>query len=160
MYKINTAIIKCALVLLLCGTVALFICWVPFLHEYVQELLANRDKELGFLCSLVYPIAALIALPAVATIVIAFRFPTAIVREEIFSNSTAKNLTIISALVSIACIIGLLSSLLLFLIGDRVLSPLLFFAFLVGCTLGIMLDVLARYVRRAAILKEEADHTL
>ena len=53
-----------------------------------------------------------------------------------------------------------MSALILFFIGDRVLSPLLFFAFFVGCILGLMLAVLSSYVKRAAALKEEVDHTL
>ena len=59
-----------------------------------------------------------------------------------------------------ACGAGISASLILFIIGDRILSPILFFAFLIGFTLGIMLAVLSNYVKRAAALKEEVDHTL
>jgi hypothetical protein len=160
MGKITINLIKCVLVLLLCSTVALFAFWLPSLHGYVRELLAELDESIYFLNFLVYPIAALIALPAVATVTVAFRFPSAIARDEIFSNSTAKNLKIISNMIFTACGAGISASLILFIIGDRILSPILFFAFLIGCTLGIMLAVLSNYVKRAAALKEEVDHTL
>ena len=160
MGKITINLIKCALVLLLCGTLALFALWLPSLHDYVCELLSHLDKSVNFLRLFVYPTAALIALPAIAAVAVAFRFPAAIARDEIFSNSTSKSLRIISNMIFLACAIGLLAALTLFLIGDRVLSPLLFFAFLVGCILGLMLSVLSSYVKRAEVLKEEVDHTL
>lgn len=160
MGKITINLIKCALVLLLCGILALFALWLPSLHSYVLELIADLDESVYFLRLLLYPIAALIALPVIVAVSIAFRFPAAIARDEIFSNGTAKSLRIISNMIFIACAIGLLSALMLFLIGDRVLSPLLFFAFFVGCILGLMLAVLSSYVKRAEALKEEVDHTL
>ena len=160
MGKITINLIKCALVLLLCGTLALFALWLPSLHDYVCELLSHLDESVNFLGLLVYPTAALIARPAIVIVAVAFRFPAAIARDEIFSNSTAKSLRIISIMVFLACTVGLLATLILFLISDRVLSPLLFFAFLVGCILGLMLSVLSSYVKRAAVLKEEVDHTL
>ena len=55
---------------------------------------------------------------------------------------------------------GFISVALLFIIGERVLAPLLLFTFIVGCILALMLAVLSSYVKRAAILKEEVDHTL
>ena len=160
MGKITINLIKCILALLLFGIVALFALWLPPLREYVREILTQSDGNLHFLKDLVYPIAALIALPAIAIVAVAFRFPAAIERDEIFSSNTAKSLRLISNLLFFSCAIGFISAILLFTIGEYVLSPLLFFAFFVGCTLALMLAVLSSYVKRAAILKEEADHTL
>ena len=81
MGKITVNLIKCALVLLLCGTLALFALWLPSLHSYVCELLSHLDESVNFLRLLVYPTAALIALPAIAAVAVAFRFPAAIARH-------------------------------------------------------------------------------
>ena len=160
MGKITINLVKFALVLLLFGVVALFAFWLPSLHGYVRELLSKADAQLYFLGNLFYPLSALISLPLIAIIGVAFRFPNAIERDEIFSSSTAKSLRLISNMMFISCIVGFISVALLFIIGERVLAPLLLFTFIVGCILALMLAVLSSYVKRAAILKEEVDHTL
>ena len=160
MGKITINLIKCILAVLIFGIVALFVLWVPSLHKYVEEILAQSNANLNFLCYLVYPLCTLIAMPALALVAVAFRFPRAIERDEIFSTGTAKRLKLISNLIFISCAAGFTSVILLFIIGERVLSPLLFFAFFIGFTLGLMLAVVSDYVKRAAILKEEVDHTL
>jgi hypothetical protein len=58
------------------------------------------------------------------------------------------------------CILLLGAVVLLLLIGELLVSPLLALIDLIGFALGFLLHVLADYVRRAAILKEEADATL
>ena len=160
MGKITINLVKFALVLLLFGVVALFAFWLPSLHGYVRELLPKADTQLYFLGNLFYPLSVLIALPLIAIIGVAFRFPGAIERDEIFSRNTAKSLGLISSLMFSSCIVGFTAVTLLFVIGDRILSPLLLFTFVAGCILALMLAVLSRYVKRAAILKEEVDHTL
>jgi hypothetical protein len=63
-------------------------------------------------------------------------------------------------LIFIGCAVGIASASLLIFIGERLLAPVLFLAFLIGAALGFMLAVLSGYVKRAAALKEEVDHTL
>ncbi|MBE6593688.1 MAG: DUF2975 domain-containing protein [Ruminococcaceae bacterium] len=159
MCRSTTILIKCALVLLLCGAIALFALWLPSLHEYVCELIEKSDLP-EFLSAFVYPISALITIPIITVVAIAFGFPAAIERDEIFSNGTAKRLKFISIMIYAACACGIIATALLFSVGDRVLAPLLLFAFFIGGVLALMLSVLSSYVKRAAILKEEVDHTL
>lgn len=159
MCKSTTILIKCILVLLLCGALALFALWLPSLHEYVCELIEKSDLP-EFLSAFVYPISALITIPIITVVAVAFGFPAAITHDEIFSNNTARRLKFISSMLYVVCALGIIASVLLFVIGDHILAPLLLFAFFIGGALALMLSVLSSYVKRAAILKEEVDHTL
>ena len=160
MTKFTVFAIRCALILLLCAITLFFALWVPTLHEEICELLHAQAEKLYMLHNLVFPLASIISLSAIGVVGIAFEFPSAISRDEIFSAQTAKRLMIIAVLIFIGCAVGIISASLLIFIGERLLAPVLFLAFLIGAALGFMLAVLSAYVKRAAALKEEVDHTL
>lgn len=160
MVKLTTAAVRCTLIILFCATVLIFALWVPSIHTLVCKLLQENHDQVYFLHYFVYPIASIIMCCALGVILVAFKFPASIKRDEIFSYPTAKKLSIISYLLSVASVLGFISALMLFLIGEHILSPVLAFAFLIGGCIALMLAILSSYVKRAAILKEEADHTL
>lgn len=127
------------------------LCWLPGAMEYMAAFIPMA--VLNWLCGM-------IALPFFAILASAFAFPKAIVRDTVFSAGTAILIHIIAIALLADC--SLLGAVAVWLLcaGESLLSPVLLFVALIGITVSVLFFILAGYVNRAAILKEEADATL
>lgn len=155
MKKALSIFIRMLLTFLIAASVIMCIFWLPQAVSY-----AARFFEVETAQALIYILCAVVAAPVFAIFGVSFVFPRAIEKETLFSMGIAKLLKIIGALLIADCIF--FSAILVFLLvaGERILAPALLFVGALGITVGSMLLVLSRYVKRAAILKEEVDYTL
>lgn len=144
-------LISLTLIVMVAGSVWMGIQWLPDVLVYMAQFLP--DAPLCWLCGL-------IAVPFFAILLAAFAFPVAVARDSVFSPQTAKLLHIIAITLLIDCLAFAAVALWLLRSGEALLSPVLLFVALIGMTIALMLSILARYVDRAAALKEEADGTL
>ncbi len=110
--------------------------------------------------TVIYAYGALVTLPCVAILIMSFGLSSAVANDRVFTLETAALLSRISAILFADCVLFLVSVIALFFVGEFTVSPLLALIDLIGYGLSILLRVLAGYIRRAAMLKEEADATL
>ncbi len=108
----------------------------------------------------VYIAGALFCLPAVAVLFIALPLSGAVKNDTVFTQRTAKTLALISYIMIADCTAFLIAVSVLALKGEFLLSPLFGMTGVIGIAVGVLLRVLSDYIKRAAILKEEADATL
>ena len=141
---------------MLAAGAAMYFLWMPGAVEYTSQFFGSPDIINYFM----YTISAVIALPLFGVTVVSFKFPTAIEKDSVFDKKTAKLLYVIGVTVIADCLIFLACTAMLVAVGERVLAPALAFVSAIGITVGLMLTVLSRYVKRAAELKEEVDCTL
>ncbi len=159
MKKNTPNLIRILLSIMIVSIIAMMVLWVPRAVSYAEGFLAESEGS-GWYGIVAYVISISVAVVAVAVFLISFRFPVAIEKGEIFTEKISVLLRRISILVIADCILFGAGTVGLFVLGDRVLSPALAFADVIGVALFGMLWVLSKYVKDAAVLKEEADCTL
>ncbi len=147
-------LVSFVLALMICGSALMALFWLPCAAEHISGFVFD-SKTLPF-----YLICAVIALPFVAILFIAFSFPFSIRNDTVFTAKTAKRIKIISFLLFADCIMLLVAAVVFLISGDTLISPALCFISLIGMTVALMLFILSGYVKKAAILKEESDYTL
>ena len=102
----------------------------------------------------------LLALPCLLILFLAIPFVNAVEKENVFRSETAKRLCLIARILLWDSILFLFSVLLLFFLGEQLVTPLLGILAIVGIALGIFLRILSDYIRDAALLQEEVEATL
>ena len=159
MKKTLPNMIRFLLVILSVVTIGMALLWTPNLLLYIKELIPVKSGS-NWLDLCTYSLSALITLITVSIFIISFKFPTAIENNEIFTLKIADILKVIALLVISDC--ALLSSgvAILFISGETLIAPLIAFVAVIGITVSSTLLVLSKYVKDAAYLKEEVDHTL
>ena len=137
----------------------LAVVWIPDVAEYVRNTLSDTKwaEVIGFG---VYALSWLIIAVALVIYALAFKFPSSVKNDAIFTDGTAKLIKRIAQLLLVDCALLLVGVIVLFVIGETMLSPLLLFFDIVGAAVFSMLFILSKYVKDAALLKEEVDHTL
>ncbi len=129
--------------------------FAEYLAFHLQE---NLHTELPL--PLLYAAGGLFMLPCLAVLFLALPLSTAIEQDTVFTPETANRLSLIAKLLFFVCggfllvIIGLLA------LKEFTFTPILGIVDLLGLSIATLLQVLAGYIRRAAILKEEVDATL
>ena len=156
MEKILRTFIIISLVAAIALVAIIFIFWLPALQQYVQSL----EGELPLFSDLVYPLSAIIALLNVSALGVALAFPSAMKKDQIFSDATASKLSLISLLLIISSAIIFACAALLLSIGDSLVAfPMIIIA-AISLLASFMLNILSSYVKRAAELKQEVEATL
>ena len=87
-------------------------------------------------------------------------FPKYIANDQIFSKITADLLKIIHIILGATCFLLCILGIILFAFREALFSFVFIGVGFIGMLVSLMLRVLSLYVRKAAILKEEADATL
>lgn len=150
-----------AVILLLLGAFAAFsICFIAGFAAYLDGFLEAAGKAIDRLPAIVWAYGALLTIPCAVILLMALRLPGAVQNDRIFTADTAALLSRIALIFCVDCILLLGAVILLLIAGELLVSPLLAIVDLIGFALAFLLHILADYVRRAAILKEEADATL
>lgn len=155
MRKHLSLIIRLALFVLLAAVAAMCVFWMPTAVEYAASFFGGDGARPAL-----YAVCGCIAAILVTVLGMAFRLPWAISADCIFHAKTALLLRRIAWLIFGDCLFFGAASVALLAAGDRLLAPALLFVDGIGFALMLMLWVLADYVNRAAVLKEEADATL
>ena len=151
-------IIRVVLIILIVSTVIMFLFWTPHAIDHTLDFV--RSEQTDTTRTILFAICAIITILLLMIFAISFNFCSEIATDTIFSQKTAARLRLISIMIFIDCAIFTTGIVWLFCLGERVLSPALAFVDVIGFTVALMLSVLSRYVHKAAILKEETDHTL
>lgn len=146
--------IRLALLLMVAAVAVMSFAWMPTAVDYASDFLGWAARPV------LYAVCGGIALGLAMVVVLAFRLPWAIDADCIFHARTARLLKGIAALLGGDCLLFGALAIALLTAGDILLAPVLLFVDGIGFCLTLMLFVLADYVGRAAILKEEADGTL
>lgn len=149
----NTIKYFLAAMLILCLAVCLF--WYPTAVEYVLGYMIFPGAR-----GLLYILGGAVTLPLLGIIGVAFRFPSLIVADAVFTRRTARLIKSIAITLFADCSLFAVVVVWVFAAGESVLSPALGFVAAIGFTVALMLYALSDYVGRAAALKEEADYTL
>lgn len=155
--------IRVLIVILILASAAMCIWWLERAIEYVLMFLrlvytdGVVPESVGVLIRI---LCGVVIAPLFAILLMSFSFPSAIEKDRTFSEKTAKLLNVIGTILVSDCTLfcALLSVLLFY--HESFVAPLLIFVGVLGITIGCTFLVLARYVKRAAALKEEADCTL
>jgi len=155
MKKTIPIMIRLLLTFMSIATLIMAFFWTPHLVLY-----ANEITNSAIVTPSAYTLSSLITAIALTVFVISFSFPTAIEKESIFTLGIAKNVKLIALLILIDCLLFAIGTVLLFILGDRLLSPALAFVDVIGIAVSAMLLVLSEYLKEASYLKEEADCTL
>ena len=149
------------LIIMTAATALMCILWLPQTIDYCEAFLIKSNLLTTLNVELIlYIFSFVIALPIFVIFFISFSFSSYIKNDMIFHTKTAKRLSVISTLLITDCVLFLIGTLALLIMGERILSPLFIFVSFIGMTVAAMLRVLSDYVSSAAILKEEADFTL
>ena len=146
--------IRLALLLMVAAVAVMSFAWMPTAVDYASDFLGGASRPV------LYALCGGIALVMATVVILAFRLPWAIDADCIFHARTARLLRGIGALLGGDCLLFGALAIALLTAGDILLAPVLLFEDGIGFCLTLMLFVLADYVGRAAILKEEADGTL
>ena len=146
--------IRFFLIVLLALFTFLFIWWLPYFSSYINGFF---EKNLS---DITYTLGAFIAIPTVAIFGIGLAFPKYISNDQIFSKITADLLKIIHIILGITCFLLCILGIILFAFREALFSFVFIGVGFIGMLVSLMLRVLSLYVRKAAILKEEADATL
>ena len=159
MNKWVSAGIRVVLILMSVFTVFLAVVWIPDVAEYVKSTLSD-EKLIDVINIGVYALSWLIIIISLVIYALAFKFPGTVEKDAVFTESTAVLIKRIAQLLLVDCALLLVGVIVLFVIGETMLSPLLLFFDIVGIAVLSMLFILSKYVKDAAQLKEEVDHTL
>lgn len=147
-----------AVLILIFSVVCLF--FIPNFALYLDELLAERGTVIPHIRAIVYICGALLAAPCLSILVMGFRLNLAVASDTVFTRTTADIVVRISRILCFDCVFFIFGIIALFIIGEGVVSYLFAFIDMVGIAIAFLLRVLSDYIRRAALLKEEADCTL
>ena len=155
--------IRALIVILILASAAMCIWWLEKAIDYVLmflRLVYTDGVVPEWMDVLIRVFCGIVITPLFAILLMSFSFPSAIEKDMTFSDKTATLLHVIGMILVSDCTVfcAMLSVLLFY--HESFVSPLLIFVGVLGITIGCMLLVLARYVKRAAALKEEADCTL
>ncbi len=133
-----------------------------FIPNFASYLCGVIDAAIGgdTLFILLCVIGVLLCLPCLAVLLIALRLSSAVEHDTVFTVATSDIFACLSTIMLVDFTALLCGVIFLFVIGEFTVSPLLAIADLVGFAIAVMLRVLSEYIRRAAVLKEEADATL
>ena len=146
--------IRFFLITILCLFSILFVWWLPYFSQYLSRFFGSDLR-----CA-VYVLGAIVGLPILSIFALGLIFPKSISQDRIFHESTASLLKIIYIILGATCFVVAIIGLLLLYCKE----PLFSFVFMglgfIGLLVALMLRVLSHYVRRASVLKEEADATL
>ena len=151
--------IRVVLILMLLSMGAMCALWFPVAVDYVGGFYESAG-DFEYVKGWLYVICAIVSLPLFAVFIIAFSFPPAIENDSVFTKKTARNIKCISNIIFADCIVFAATVIWIIWMGERILSPVLAFVDVIGIMVAFMLYVLSGYISRAAVLKEEADHTL
>ena len=122
---------------------------------------AYRGFSIGFSFLLIFAfLGAFIAIPTIAIFTVGLAFPKYIANDQIFSKITADLLKIIHIILGATCFLLCILGIILFAFREALFSFVFIGVGFIGMLVSLMLRVLSLYVRKAAILKEEADATL
>ena len=146
--------IRLALLLMVAAVAVMSFAWMPTAVDYASDFLGGASRPV------LYALCGGIALVMATVVILSFRLPWAIDADCIFHARTARLLRGIGALLGGDCLLFGALAIALLTAGDILLAPVLLFVDGIGFCLTLMLFVMADYVGRAAILKEEADGTL
>ena len=146
--------IRFFLIVLLILFTFLFIWWLPYFSSYINGLF---EKNLS---GITYALGAFIAIPTIAIFAVGLAFPKYIANDQIFSKITADLLKIIHIILGATCFLLCILGIILFAFREALFSFVFIGVGFIGMLVSLMLRVLSLYVRKAAILKEEADATL
>ena len=160
MKPVSPSAILAVILLLLGGFAAISIGFIESFIGYLGDFLITTGHHAANHAVIVRAYGALLTIPCAVILILALKLPDAVKTDRIFTVETASLLSRIALIFCVDCILLLGAVVLLLLIGELLVSPLLALIDLIGFALAFLLHVLADYVRRAAILKEEADATL
>ena len=127
--------------------------WLPGFVDYANGFLKVSSPVISI-------VSNCLAMPLFVILVLGYPFAAAIEKDAIFSAATAKRLKRIAVLLFAECGLFCAGVAALLCSGERLLAPVLGVVGLIGLMLAYVLLLLSRYVRQAAVLKEEVDATL
>lgn len=146
--------IRFFLITILCLFSILFVWWLPYFSQYLSQFFGND------LTYTVYTLGAIVGLPILSIFALGLIFPKSISQDRIFHESTACLLKIIHIILGATCFLLCILGIILFALREALFSFVFIGVGFIGMLVSLMLRVLSLYVRKAAILKEEADATL
>ncbi len=155
--KLSTKI-RIFIIVLIAGFCGLCAVFVPRGSEYIAGFAVQ--KGIAIPEAAVYAVGALLCLPCLVLLVIAWRFGGIVERDEVFTPLTARTLSLISWIFFIDCALFLCGIVVMFAFGEMLLAPIFALIDLIGFGIGVLLRILSGYIRRAAELKEEVEGTL
>ncbi len=155
--KLSTKV-RIFIILLLSAFSGLCVCLIPRCAVYLAEF--AKDQGMLWPSAAIYAVLIGLAVPCVVILAIALRFVGLIERDEVFTLPTARTLSLIAYLFFGVCTVALGITVTAFCLGERWLTLLFTLLILIGFAIGVLLNTLAGYIRRAAALKEEVDSTL
>ena len=160
MNKISASLIRTVTAALIIVFAAICLGFIPGFSAYLDGFLTENGIAIGHVTAIVCGFGILAAIPVFIILALAMKLPRAVAEDRIFTVDTAALLSRIACIFFGDCILLLCAVISLLLVGEFLVSPLLALIDLIGFALAFLLRILADYVRRAAILKEEADCTL
>ena len=147
--------IRVVLVAMLLVSLLLAVTWIPDAIEYLEGV-----SDSMFLKVTAYVLSLLILLVSFVIYTFAFRFPSAVENDTIFTDHTATLVKSIAVLVLVDCVLLAAGVTVLFVFGEKLLAPLFLFFDVVGIAVSAVFFILSKYIKDAATLKEEVEHTL
>ena len=144
-------------VLIIMSLVSLFLAasWVPDAIEYLAVVSDSFALKV-----IAYVLSSLILVVSFVIYIFAFKFPAAVESDTIFTDYTAARVKSIAVLVLVDCVLLAAGVTVLFVFGEKLLAPLFLFFDVVGLAVSAVFFILSKYIRDAAALKEEVEHTL
>ena len=135
--------------------VSLVMCvfWLPLFVDHANLFGDLPKTAIWIICGVIE--AVLLTIFGVA-----FPFASDVKNETIFSVSTSRRLKLIALLLFADCLLFVAGTSVLLAFGERLLSPALLCVGFIGLVVSCVLFILSNYVKSAAELKEEVDHTL
>ncbi len=155
--KLSTKI-RIIIFALIGGFCALCLCFFPEGTRYIADFASSSGIEIPQ--AAVAAIGALLCAPCIVLLVLAMKLADAVERDEVFTEATARRLSLISLIFLCDCILFLAGIAVMLLFGERLLAPIFALVDLIGLGIAMLLRILAGYIRRAAELKEEVEGTL
>ncbi len=148
-------IFKIAVILMgVCG-VAICTLWYPF--GTVLGVLGNPADEI-YLAEMIFYYAT--ALPCFTMLVFFWKVSDLIQVGRLFSYEAAKCFTINAIILFIDLIVFLIGNIVFYILNANVWLIVYVFFVLCGCVVDLLLFVMAKYLKEAAILQEESDGTV
>lgn len=149
-------IIRAVIAALILAFVSICVLFIPNFADYVVSEIFPCELTRAVICLG----GVILAFPCVVMLAMALGIAKAVASDRVFTRDTAALILRISLILLIDCVLFLFAVIALFVVGELVASPLLALIDLIGFALAFLLRVLADYIRRAALLKEEVDATL
>ncbi len=117
---------------------------------------AGLSISRGAVCA----IGIALCIPCILVLLLALPLSDAIKNDTVFTEKTSKRLSLIAKIMMIDCFALFALIMLLVAANELIVSPVLAIVALLGSAIAFLLRVLSSYIRRAAVLQEEADLTL